>query len=351
VSEVVEEQLLSYSNAYVEKFDLLSTERKDGFYEVRARVLVRTAPLMDVLREADIPTVAFDTNTAVATAQSLSREKESAVEVITDLLSRFETLVTVGVGKPGLEPQLPSAPGQAWVKVPIVFSADKEASHEWKEKFAMVAEERARFVVPAINFRGSGSMVGENSEECTGIDYYKFLSGATRAFTGRRQPQESMRGLTACFSTSPANGGIAMECFGRSFILPDQNNFSCDRTRSPCTYFQIAAKFPELEIEFIDKAGQPVYMVKQELPQFPAMPIETSRTEPNDREETFYDICSAEDGYPFFSVFTSYDVAYGDMIVFPLGGRDHRVEAHVLLSNEIIEQIDTIRARIVATTP
>ena len=62
VHEVIEEKLLSYTNAYVSSFEVLSTEYRSGVHKITAKVTVAVAPLLKTLQANNVPTVKFDSD-------------------------------------------------------------------------------------------------------------------------------------------------------------------------------------------------------------------------------------------------------------------------------------------------
>lgn len=145
---MVEEKIDSYTNADVKKVEVLDTKRDGSSVTVRERVAVAVTPLVKVLQDNAVPTVAFDTDSAAGTVDSLARQKQAAMDMYADLLTRTASLVSVGVVKPEVDPSLPSGPDQSWLSIPVTFRVNREARREWRSKFEHFAKERAEIEVP-----------------------------------------------------------------------------------------------------------------------------------------------------------------------------------------------------------
>ena len=115
VSEIVQEKILSYTNAYVTKFEVLASDNKPGIYTIHAKVTVAVEPLIKTLQINNVPTVPFDSESGTATAKTKDDEKKNALALFTDLLARLDNLVQVNIGSPQVNPSIPSGPGSAWV--------------------------------------------------------------------------------------------------------------------------------------------------------------------------------------------------------------------------------------------
>jgi hypothetical protein len=78
LQQKVEENILSYTNAYVDKTEVLSATEKSGLIEIKLKVTVVVRKLIDRLEALDIPVVAFDTQSATDTLATALDEREKA---------------------------------------------------------------------------------------------------------------------------------------------------------------------------------------------------------------------------------------------------------------------------------
>lgn len=348
LSEVVEEQVLSYTNAYVQRFELLSTGRQDGFYTVRARVVVVTAPLISILQKSNIPLIPFDAASAVATVETVAREKRDAIGILNDLLGRISALVSVGVGAPSVRPEMASDADHTWISVPIAFTANAEAIREWRQKFELIAEKQT--YIPASTMRPGRSYDGGNGHECliTGFPH-DLYAGESPPFFTKSQPQKGQTGVSACFSTARTSGGVALECFGRGvFFSDDQRNEACDSTTQPCSFHSGIKSAPELHLKFVDVKGKPVYVARARIRQYPEVDVRVSRSQPTGAQREFVDHCSSVSP-PFFNVLLGWvdNVNFGEMIIFPFPGSQTESTMYILMPNEVIKEISAIGAEVV----
>jgi hypothetical protein len=331
LSEIIDEKILSYTNAYVTKFDVISTEKKGGIYAVSAKVTVATSPLIKTLQDNNVPTVAFDTNSATGTSQSLKEEKTNALALYMDLLGRIDRLVTIGVGKPQVNPKIPSAPDSAWVSVPITFFVNPESRKEWKEKFERISDSRATV---ALGTGGRRAPDGHcNLPFVRGGDFVgnTFLS---------RDPKPQY-GIAACFSTGLNRTGVNAECYGRSFVFPP-NNKLCSGWM--CAVLQQATSSVRLVFDFRDKDNQSVRSLEFPLADFPEIDVGMSRVSPQGNEAAFFDFCAAPQNDLFFTTFKRpHGAPFGDVLILPAA--DSRLSGiyNILLSSEQIGRVASIR--------
>ena len=208
-AEIVEEKLLSYTNAYVSNFLVVSSDNKIGTYSITARVTVALAPLLKTLQENNVPTIPVDSELNAATAETIGREKADALEIYKDLLSRLDNLVQIGIGKAKVSPSIPSAPGSAWMSVPITFFANQDAMREWRTKFELIADRRTEIMISTSS--------GVKTDECI-VPMFDF-KGPNTGFLNKLRPESSQIGVAACFMSGFAQNGWIADCFGRAFVF------------------------------------------------------------------------------------------------------------------------------------
>jgi hypothetical protein len=209
VNEIVEEKLLSYTNAYVTELVVTSSNKTADGYTIKARITVAVAPLLKTLQSNNVPTAPFDSTSAAATAETLSEQKTKALEIYKDLLGRLTELVQLGVGKAQVDPSLPSAPNSAWISVPITFFANKVASDEWRNKLSLIADHHARLPM-LIN---QASLFGQ----CR-IPHASVSPNDTAQTFFARPPSYGQFRIAACFASDSTQNGIIVDCFAKDFI-------------------------------------------------------------------------------------------------------------------------------------
>lgn len=340
VSTIVEEKLLSYTNAYVSKFDPVSQECSNGTCKVMARVTVNVGPLVQTLRASAVPTVDFDSNSAEAAATTLGAERAAAFDTYKDLIARIDTLVTVGVGKAEVNSNLPSASDSVWLTVPITFFANPAASKEWAEKFSLIADKResVSFEVTKIPSepRCSLQTVSSNTQPfrkdaklAVSIPGVCFISSLTSS-----RPSD-YGGPGRVYPPRPSNYGTyaAAECFGRTFVREDAAVVSLSKRASTIL----------LVIEFIDKDEKVVQTVNTEMGSFPELPISDSIHRPQNRQTAFLDYCAAgtNENSLFYRTIHSGGT---DTIVFPPEGSRINALLNLKVANENVGKIARIRA-------
>jgi uncharacterized protein len=342
VSEVVNEKIISYSNAYVSKLDVVSTDQKDGMFRVTANVGVSVGPLLKVLQDNAVPTVPFDSVTAASTADSLSEEKTGAAQLYSDLIDKADALINVGVGTPSVDPELPSTSEEAWLRIPLTYSVNDDQLKEWRTKFELFAQERAG-VALQVGLQRQGS--------CT-LRHYEIALGSGAGWQSPfllRRPSPPQHGVAACFVMQQNGNGYLAECLGRAFALDEKKDRTCTSER-PC--LQLAQKTAKagLVIELLDDANAVIYSVHKVFSNYPAVPIEQSKVAPEQHSGTFANYCVADQS-PFFAaakdIYSTLRAAYGDVVVFPRPGTRIRSYFNVRLQNALIPRIKSIRAHII----
>ncbi|MBO1020440.1 hypothetical protein IPV08_10715 [Methylobacterium sp. SD274] len=346
VSEVVKEKLISYTNAYVSKIEVIKTEQKDGIFEVTANVSVSVAPLLKTLQENDIPTKAFDTATASATAQTIGEEKASASQIYLDLIGKVSSLLNVGVGSPSVDTSLPSTSNEAWLRIPLTFSVNDESMKEWSSKFKLIAQSRA-----SLDFGLEDRARRQRLDaDCT-------FPALSRNLTTRpdwqasflsKQPVGNSYGVAACFPLYQNTSGISVECFGRTFARESKFAFRECNPNEICYDFDAAARNISLVIEFFGSDKTVVYGTKASMNQFPVLARQNSASAPRGASKEFINYCVGEPN-PFYFVMNdkSYHRSeYGDVIIFPNKGAKVYAYYNILVPNNVISSISEVRARI-----
>jgi hypothetical protein len=340
VSEVVNEKLISYTNAYVSKIDVLRTEQKNGTFEVTARIAVAVAPLLKVLQDNAVPTVAFDTASAASTVETLGAETRGAIELYTDLVDKVDALIRVGVGTPKVDPSLPSPPEEAWLRIPLTYSMNEDAAREWRTKFQLFAQRRAEVFFQVTQLR---------SAQCDllmpSIGYQVGPSAQKLGFLAEQQPSH-LEGVAACFSSYPIPGGLVAECLGRTFFSERRDN-QCTPGK-PCIRFSQKAAQVRLVVELLDANNDVIYAVRNPFQNFPSLALDLSRREPRGGENQFYNYCVSAQT-PFFAVRSRGNaldyVHFGDVLVFPVMGSSIRGYLNLRLPNALISRVALVRAR------
>lgn len=342
VSTIVEEKLLSYTNAYVSKFEPVSHECSNGTCRVVAKVTVNVAPLVQTLRASEVPTVEFDSNSAEAAATTLSAERAAAYETYRDLIARIDTLVTVGVGEAKVNANLPSASNSVWLTVPIYFFANGAASKEWAEKFRLIADKRESASFQIIKMpsepRCSLQTVSSNSPPfkkdagaAVAVPAVCFISTVTSSRPG------DYAGLGRAYPPRPSNYGTyaTAECFGRTFVREEAASLSLSKRASSIL----------LVVEFIDKDEKVIQTVSNEMGNFPELPIWESIHRPQNRQTAFFDYCAAgsNENSVFYRAMRN---SGGDTIVFPPEGSRMNALLNLKIANENVGKIARIRASI-----
>lgn len=346
VSEVVDEKLISYTNAYVNRLEVVKTEQRVGLYEVTARVGVAVRPLLKVLQDNAVPVVAFDTATAASAVETLGQEKAAAAYLYADLVAKADALVRVGVGTPQVDASLPSAADEAWLRIPVNYSVNDEAAREWRAKFDLIAQKRAAVFVRLD--RADRGWPGQPSCQppAFNIGFARGVGGEQRTFLSERTPSEQL-GVAACFPSYQTPDGVMAECLGRIFVTNESYRQRCP-PEGPCLHFGQRAQRLRLLVEFLDKDGAVVFASRQPFRSYPSLHTDGSRTSPQGQDRGFFNYCVPAQQDPFFAV-ASHDMgmSFGDVLVFPERGSRVRGYLNLLLPNATIARIASVRARII----
>lgn len=345
VSDVVEEKIVSYTNAYVKKLEILGTVKKGDLVEVRASVSVAVAPLVKILQDNAVPTIAVDTDTTASTAESLAKEKQGAIDIYSDLITRSSNLVTVGVGKAEIDTTLPSGADAAWLSIPITYTANDGAVKEWRQKFDLIANQRAsvdlRIVYPNVNN-------GSREKRCPVPVYdMEFVHGygPNRTFVGE-QTQGSERGAAACFLDSTYGGIAHVECLGRKFVVNEPSYNPC-KGSGPCLFLRPKTQKVTLVIDMLDKTGARVFRSTTTFQAFPAINVSSSSTSPIGNRTNFFNYCIPGQTLFFGEGVKEEGAQYGDVLILPSPHSQIRAYYNQLLPNEKIARIASISAKLV----
>ncbi|OSJ08131.1 hypothetical protein BSZ18_20320 [Bradyrhizobium canariense] len=342
VSTIVEEKLLSYTNAYVSKFEPVSQECTNGNCKVVARITVNVAPLVQTLRASAVPTVEFDSNSAEAAATTLGAERAAAFETYKDLIARIDTLVTVGVGKAEVNANLPSASDSVWLTVPITFFANSAANKEWTEKIKLIADKREQVSLEVTKIPSESRCnlqtipstslpFRKDSNAALSIPVVCFVTDVKRSspddFAGPGRAYQPRSGRYGTFATA--------DCFGRTFVREEGAAISLGKRASNIL----------LVVEFVDSDGKVIHTVNNEMGNFPELPIWESIHRPQDRQTTSLDYCASgsNEAGLFYRATRN---GGGDTIIFPPAGSRMNALLNVKISNDKVGQIARIRATI-----
>ncbi|MBK3404170.1 peptidoglycan-binding protein [Methylorubrum populi] len=345
VTEIVDEKLISYTNAYVSKLEVVRTEQRGGLYEVTARVGVAVKPLLKVLQDNAVPVVAFDTATAASTVETLGQEKAAATDLYADLVAKADGLIRVGVGTPQVDVGLPSSADEAWLRIPLTYGVNDDAVREWRAKFDLIAQKRAQVFVRLD--RPDRGRPGQAICRPPAFDvgFTRGFGAGERTFLSERTPSEQL-GVAACFASYQTPDGVMAECLGRTFVTNERYSQRCP-PEGPCLHFDQRAQRLRLVVEFLDKEGAVVFASRQPFRSYPSLRYDDSRTAPQGQERGFFNYCVPAQQDPFFAV-TSHAMgtSFGDVLVFPERGSRVRGYLNLLLPNATIARIASVRARI-----
>ena len=333
VSQIVEEKILSYTNAYVTKLDVLSTEHETRDYAVKARVTVVIAPLLATLSASNVPVVAFDAHSAEGTAVSITDEKTQALAIYADLLARVDELVKIGLGKTEAAPSIPSAPSWTWFSVPLTFFVNDERLQEWRKKFEKIANKRDSFSMAVTSHA-----VRSRSPECTipFVALHEWDSNVRATFLSA-QPGSGQTGVAACFANRTGPASVNLNCFGREYV-PTGSDLSLQKATAAIGFV----------VEFLDKEGEVVHSRRSKFANFPALNFGNSRSTPLERETAFFNYCVSEQSI-FFSANKREAggpsrLPFGDVVTFPPTGSRTNTLLNILLPNDTIAKVASVRA-------
>jgi hypothetical protein len=120
------EEIISASAGFIEKFEVIEEKKlKNGLFQIRARVTVRTNLLKKRLVEEKVITAKVDGGSLFAKAMSKKNNAQSANAIIAKNLADYP-LNAINVSLAG-EPEVLSSDGEMWrVGIPIQIALDQE---------------------------------------------------------------------------------------------------------------------------------------------------------------------------------------------------------------------------------
>ena len=340
VSTVVNEKVLSYTNAYVTHLDVTDVANSNGLFSVRAHISVAIAPLVKTLNDNRIPTVAFDSNSAVATVITATAEKTDAQKLYSDLISRVSNLITVSVGTPKPLPDLPASTDHVWLQIPVTYFANKDAISEWRKKMSMIAQSTSQVDV----FKNVVRPMAMANCSLPDISADRTLEGAKESDLDRRNIPGSF-GVEVCFADSDNPSGLSSTCYRRDFSYSLGNPTQC-RTDATCPSLIGKEGSIRTNVEFLDKDGSVVYSVPIAFSSFPQISTWRSRDKPEDiKNLSFINFCVGR--HDLFYSYTQSSMNHPELIIMPLPGS--RIDSYfdVQVPIEKIASIASVRAQVV----
>ena len=343
VSEIVRENILSYSNAYITKLDVAKTStQSDGLVSVEATVSVSVAPLIKILQDKNVPTVAFDTSTAIGQVDVAARAKQGAIDLYADLVQRSADLVTLSIGTPRVDTSLPASVDHSWLTIPVTYIANAEAIKEWRAKFEHIAAKHMTLDIPVLS-----TMANTGSTQPCSIPVFDAHDRLNHidvedSFLGQHIPDDQ-EGITACFAQGRGSSSVTLDCFGRIFMKDAKT--SPNICQGPtCLSFREHAQKLGMRFELLDTSGTVVDSVPVRFNSFPMLNFGGSATRPPPGASGFFNFCA-----PNQSAFFTVDPldAYGEVIVLPKPGERLHAYANFLLPNDVISKTASLRAQVV----
>ncbi len=317
---------------------------------VEAQVSVAVAPLVKALQDNKVPTVAFDTATARGQVEVAGQEKQSAVDIYADLVKRSADLMTISLGTPKVNTVLQAPVDQSWLTIPVTYTANIEAIRDWRAKFEQIAAKRMTMQMPVglaqLHVGGQGSF----EPSCTapvfdaqnGLNHndleQNFLG--TIASVPRDQP-----GITACFAQEEGSSSVPVDCFGR--IFPNGARPARDICQgTECLSFGAHAQKLGIRFELLDAASSVFESVPVRFTSFPMLHVEASASAPPLGAPAFFNYCGPKQS-PFYVLIQGFTAYGGTVLVLPKPGARLHAYANVLLPNDVIARIASLRVRIV----
>jgi len=149
LTEIFQEKIISYSNAFVEKFDDLSVERRNGLVHLRGRITIRSKALTQRLQEINVPTmtastIPVDTVSLTQRIETSNAERQSAAELMQSLFQSKSDFYDVKlIGEPIFTERFDAGRSpNHWLKQRIQFTWKADVAREWENIIAAVAEEK-----------------------------------------------------------------------------------------------------------------------------------------------------------------------------------------------------------------
>ena len=351
VAEVVEEKILSYTNAYLSKLEILKAARQsDGLVVVEARATVIVAPLVKALQASNIPTVAFDTATAIGQVEVSTREKQSAIDLYADLVKRSSNLIDLTVGTPKVDTSMQAPVDKSWLRIPLTYVANAQAIRDWRSKMELIASRRMTVQMPigrqAINEPyNAPDPRPEPACVVPVFDYHRGLgpTAIQEEFLGTKIPSDQLA-ESVCFAQGRGSSIVSADCFGRAFlrsVRPSPDICQGDA----CLSLASTTKKYGIMMEFLEASGGVIESLPINFASFPRLNVEGSSSAPAPGRAAFVNFCIPNQD-PFY-FFTDNFYSYGDLLIVPAPGSHIREYVNVLAPNDLIARTTNIRAHIV----
>lgn len=340
VSTVVSEKVLSYTNAYVTRLDVGDVANSKGLFTMHAHVSVAVSPLIKTLNDNNIPTVAFDTNSAVATATTAAAEKADAEKLYMDLLDRVSDLVIVSVGTPKPLINLPASADHIWLQIPMTYFANKDAIAEWRKKMALIAQSVTQVEVE------SKTVTPYSMRDCKlpEISADQTIENARHSdFYRSSIPGTFSTGI--CFADSDTPNGLSSTCYRRDFSHSVGNPSQC-RDDSACPSLGGKASGVRTTVEFLAKDGSVVYSIPSKFSDFPHINVSQSRTEPeNTGSAGFRNFCVGR--HDLFYTYKESFSNHPELLIMPLP--NSRLDSYFTVQVPIdkVASIASVRAQVI----
>lgn len=347
-SEIVEEKILSYTNGYVSIFEVNSINKDGMQYIIKARVGVSVAPLLKTLQDNDLPVVAFNAIAASATAETLGERKINAIKIYDDLVNRIDGITVVGIGEPQVDTALPSSHDEAWLSIPITFKINPELYHEWKTKYAIIADRTVSFTISKRKISDETLNYGNCKLFSPGF-FSPYRLGEDGKFFTHPINGDVQKRSTACFTSFISGNDVKFDCYSKDFDVT--NNDNC-RSGKPCIDIwlrrsQIKSgellKPLGLNIDFIDKENKSIELFHYKFNKPLSFDIYQSRKTAPDRQRGFVDLCPTQQT-AFFMYYRPFSA--GDMIVFSPIDYTVKLTAYALMKNTKISEVTSAKAGI-----
>jgi hypothetical protein len=139
-SQLIKDEILSYSGGYVKESRVISTEKSDdGLFSIKLEALVVATKLKRKIQALNIATKKVEGESLFGEAFSKIEEKKSGAELLGKILSKYpQAAYQFEVGKPAIVGTEPDS-GMAKVRIPVVMTWDKAFLAELKEVVRKVA--------------------------------------------------------------------------------------------------------------------------------------------------------------------------------------------------------------------
>ena len=161
--ELIEDRVLTYSNAYVKTYRKISESTRGGLVRIKISALVQKTKLIEKLKAENISIKKVDGKGLFAEAITQMEKTQSGNALLASSLEGFpESLVTASVTKPVRN--VGSAGDSATIEVDVEIGIDMEAyrsfSRRLSERLAEIADEKGEFTCRLRPEVGHGGWVG-----------------------------------------------------------------------------------------------------------------------------------------------------------------------------------------------